>query len=110
MDWSLNVCSSDRFHSFLVLLAQPILLILGALVITSMLDGGPRLLGRILPIGRGWRLTVIILALFCFLVWTVWLTGSQLSAQASAMQQNIDVHLTKKIGITTGRKRRIKKV
>src|SRR3546814_12945979 len=53
--------------AFLVLLAQPILLILGALVITSMLDGGTRLLGRILPIGRGWRLTVIILALFCFL-------------------------------------------
>src|SRR3546814_972252 len=47
--------------AFLVLLAQPILLILGALVITSMLDGGTRLLGRILPIGRGWRLTVIIL-------------------------------------------------
>src|SRR3546814_18887508 len=53
--------------AFLVLLAQPILLILGALVITSMLDGGTRLLGRILPMGRVWRLTVFILALFFFL-------------------------------------------
>src|SRR3546814_477570 len=89
--------------AFLVLLAQPILLILGALVITSMLDGGTRLLGRILPIGRGWRLTVIILALFCFLGWTVWLTGSQLSAQASAMQQIIEVQITKISAFATDR-------
>ncbi|MCF8706817.1 AI-2E family transporter [Rhizorhapis sp. SPR117] len=76
-----------------VLLAQPILVILGALVITSMLDGGTRLLERILPIGRGWRLGIIILALFGFLTWTVWLTGSQLSAQAAAMQQIIETQI-----------------
>src|SRR3546814_6973872 len=81
--------------AFLVLLAQPILLILGALVITSMLDGGTRLLGRILPIGRGWRLTVIMMALFCFLGWRVWMTVSQLSAQATAMQKIIEVQITK---------------
>lgn len=79
--------------ALVVLLAQPILLILGALVITSMLDGGARLLGRILPIGRGWRLGIVILALLLFLGWTVWLTGSQLSAQAAAMQQIIEVQL-----------------
>ena len=27
-----------------------------------MLDGGTRLLGRVLPIGRGWRLTIVLLA------------------------------------------------
>ncbi|MBB4640485.1 AI-2E family transporter [Rhizorhapis suberifaciens] len=81
--------------ALVVLLAQPILLILGALVITSMLDGGTRLLGRILPIGRGWRLTIVILALFLFLGWTIWLTGSQLSAQAAAMKDIIQVQIAR---------------
>ena len=76
--------------ALVVLLAHPLLLILGAIVITSMLDGGTRLLGRVLPIGRGWRLGIVVLALFLFLGWTVWLTGSQLSAQAAAMQQIIE--------------------
>src|SRR3546814_17827271 len=77
------------FSVFLVLLAQPFPISRGALGSTSIRDGGTRWLGRILPSGRCWRLTVIILALFCFLGWTIWLTGSQLSAQASAMQQII---------------------
>lgn len=81
--------------ALIVLLAQPILLILGALVITSMLDGGTRLLGRILPVGRGWRLAIIILALFLFMAWTVWLTGSQLSAQAAAMKEIIQIQLAR---------------
>src|SRR3546814_19191345 len=76
--------------AFLLLLAQPILLILGGLVITSMLDGGTRLLCRILTIGRGWRLAVIILALICFLDWTVWLSVSKLSAQHSQIQRTIE--------------------
>src|SRR3546814_13749126 len=74
--------------AFLVLLAQPILLTLGALVITSMLVGGTRLLGRFLPIGRGWRLTVIVRAMFCFLGWRVWLTGCKLCAPALEEKQN----------------------
>ena len=39
--------------ALLALLAQPIMLILGALVLATMMDGGTRLLGRILPVGRG---------------------------------------------------------
>src|SRR3546814_16846367 len=79
----------------LVLLAQPILLILGALVITSMLDGGTRLLRRILPIGRGWRLPAILLALFSFLGWPVSLPESPLSAHAPPPPHLIPVPLTK---------------
>lgn len=81
--------------ALVVLLAQPILLIIGALVITSMLDGGARLLGRVLPIGRGWRLAIVVLALFLFLGWTVWLTGSQLSAQATAMREIIESQIAR---------------
>ena len=39
-----------------IILIQPILLIFAGIVMASMLDGGARLLGRILPIARGWRL------------------------------------------------------
>src|SRR4051794_8544534 len=52
------------------LLAQPLLLIIGGLVFASMLDGGARLLGRVLPIGRGWRLLIVCLGGISFLVWT----------------------------------------
>lgn len=69
-----------------IFLAQPILLIFAAIVLASMLDGGARLLGRILPIGRGWRLTIVILASVAFLVWTVMFAGSQLADQAADLQ------------------------
>src|SRR3546814_8957705 len=52
-----------------IILVQPILLIFASIVMASMLDGGTRLLGRILPIGRGWRLLIVCLALIAFLAW-----------------------------------------
>src|SRR5690606_32231860 len=72
--------------ALVVLLAQPIMLILGALVLTTMMDGGTRLLGRVLPIGRGWRLAIVLLAALAFLIYTFFLTGSSLAAQAQAMR------------------------
>lgn len=68
------------------LLAQPILLILAGLVFASMLDGGARLLGRILPIGRGWRLLIVALLAVGFLAWTVVLAGTQIAAQADDLK------------------------
>src|SRR3546814_1146388 len=49
-----------------IILIQPILLIFGGIVMASMLDGGTRLLGRILPIARGWRLLIVCLSLVAF--------------------------------------------
>ncbi len=70
-------------------LAQPILLILTAIVLAAMLDGGSRLLGRVLPLGRGWRLTIVIFAVIAFLVWVGILTGAQLAAQAGELQATL---------------------
>jgi len=72
-----------------VVLAQPLLLIVGGIVFASMLDGGTRLLGRVLPIGRGWRLAIVSLASVAFLVGTVWLAGVQLVAQAAAFSETV---------------------
>jgi len=67
-----------------IVLAQPLLLIVGGIVFASMLDGGTRLLGRVLPIGRGWRLAIVSFAAVAFIVATIWVAGVQLSNQAAA--------------------------
>jgi hypothetical protein len=51
-----------------ILLAQPLLLIIAGIVFAAMLDGGTRLLGRVLPIGRGWRLAIV--SLFAVASWS----------------------------------------
>jgi predicted PurR-regulated permease PerM len=73
----------------IIVLAQPLLLIVGGIVFASMLDGGTRLLGRVLPIGRGWRLAIVALAAVAFIVGTIWLAGVQLSAQAAAFSETV---------------------
>ena len=74
----------------LVWLAQPILLIIGGLVLAAMFDGGARLLGRVLPIPRGFRLTIVVLAVFGFIYWTFVFTGSELAAQAATLQAVVE--------------------
>ncbi|MDB5669825.1 MAG: family transporter [Alphaproteobacteria bacterium] len=68
-------------------LAQPLLLILAGIVFAAILDGGTRLLGRMLPIARGWRLAIVALAGFGFLIWTFYFAGVTLVAQAEGLRQ-----------------------
>lgn len=81
------------FVAALIWLAQPILLIIGGLVLAAMFDGGARLLGRILPIPRGFRLTIVVLAVFGFIYWTFVFTGSELAAQAASLQAIIETQV-----------------
>ncbi|MEY3834394.1 MAG: hypothetical protein RLZZ130_1872 [Pseudomonadota bacterium] len=77
----------------LVWLAQPLLLIMGGLVLAAMFDGGARLLGRVLPIPRGIRLTIVVLAVFGFMYWTSIFTGSELAAQAASLQAIVEAQM-----------------
>ena len=70
----------------IVFLAQPLLLIFAGVVLASMLDGGTRLLGRVLKIGRGWRLLIVTLASVGFLVWTFVFAGQTIAAQAETLR------------------------
>ena len=79
----------------IIFLAQPLLLIFGGIVFASMLDGGTRLLGRVLPIGRGWRLLIVTLASVAFLVGTVWLAGVQLTAQAAQLRDTVALQVNR---------------
>lgn len=67
-----------------IYIAQPLLVIFGALVFAAMIDGGARLLGRVLPIGRAWRVAVVCLLVVLFLAWLVMFTGTQISREAAA--------------------------
>lgn len=77
----------------LVWLAQPILLIIGGLVLAAMFDGGARLLGRVLPIPRGFRLAIVVLAVFGMIYWTFAFTGSELAAQAASLQAIVEAQI-----------------
>lgn len=76
-----------------ILLAQPILLIFGGVVLAAMFDGGARLLGRVLPIPRGVRLALVILAVIGFLYWTVTFAGAELTNQVVALEQIVRAQL-----------------
>jgi predicted PurR-regulated permease PerM len=69
-----------------IVLAQPLLLIIGGMIFAVFLDGGARLVGRLLPIGRGWRLLIVILLGFGFLGWVFWFAGTTIAAQAEALR------------------------
>jgi predicted PurR-regulated permease PerM len=79
----------------IIFLAQPLLLIFAGIVLASMLDGGTRLLGRVLPIGRGWRLAIVTLAGIAFVVWTIFYAGSELVGQAERLREVITVQVNR---------------
>lgn len=66
-----------------VYLSQSLLVIFGAMVFASMVDGGARLLGRVVQIGRGWRLGIVLLSGVGFLGWLTVFAGSQISQEAA---------------------------
>src|SRR3546814_20162938 len=70
-------------------LAQPILLILAGIVFAALLDGGTRLLGRVLKIGRGWRLLIICLSALLGIVGIFDWMGVEIVQQAAQLRETI---------------------
>jgi predicted PurR-regulated permease PerM len=77
--------------ALVVLLIQPLLIIFAGLVFAAMLDGGVRLLGRVLPIGRGWRLLIVCLLTIAFLMLTFYFTGVQVTEQVTQLRATLQV-------------------
>ncbi|OWK29116.1 AI-2E family transporter [Sphingomonas mucosissima] len=73
-----------------VLLIQPLLIIFAGMVFAALLEGGVRLLGRVLPIGRGWRLLIVCLLTVIFLVATFVLTGVQVTEQVNQLRNTLE--------------------
>ncbi|MEQ1498261.1 MAG: AI-2E family transporter [Novosphingobium sp.] len=68
-----------------IYLAQPLLVIFGGMVFAAMIDGGARLLGRVLPIGRGWRVGLVLLLTLAFLFWVAMFAGTSIAAEAAQL-------------------------
>jgi len=73
-----------------IFLAQPLLLIVGGLIFAVLLDGGARLLGRWLPIPRGWRLLLVLLLGFGFVGWVFYYAGTSFAAQFEALRTTVE--------------------
>ena len=67
----------------IVYFSQPLMVIFGGIVFAAMLDGGARLLGRVLPVGRGVRITIVMVLALLFIGWTAYFAGNQIAAQAA---------------------------
>ena len=78
-----------------VYISQALLVIFGALVFASMIDGGTRLLGRALRIGRAWRLAIVLLAIVGFFVWLGNFAGSQISREAAQLPEIVSAQATR---------------
>lgn len=71
----------------IIFLAQPLLLIIGGMIFAVLLDGGVRMLGRFLPIGRGWRLLLVLILGFGFLAWVFYFAGTTIADQAESLRK-----------------------
>ncbi len=69
-----------------IVLAQPLLLIVGGMIFAVFLDGGARLIGRVLPLGRGIRLLLTLIIGFGFIGWVLWFAGTTIAAQFEALR------------------------
>jgi predicted PurR-regulated permease PerM len=76
-----------------ILLAQPLLLIVGGLVFAVLLDGGTRLLGRYVPLPRGLRLAIVTLAGFGFIGWVLYYAGTTFAAQFEALRLTVEAQV-----------------
>jgi predicted PurR-regulated permease PerM len=88
-----------------IVLGQPLLLIVGGAIFAVFLDGGVRLLGRYLPIARGWRLLLVLLLGFGFIGWVFWFAGTTIAAQFEALREVVTaqfnklIHLAESLGL-----------
>ncbi len=81
------------------LLAQPILLILAGLVLAALLDGGTKLLGRFLPIRRGFRLLIVVLLTFIGGVGVIFLAGIEIASQAGQLRDTLTIQFGRLMGM-----------
>lgn len=66
-----------------IYISHSLLVIFGALVFAATVDGGTRLLGRVLPLARGWLVSIVLVSATAFLVWLGIFAGSSISQEAA---------------------------
>ena len=66
-----------------IYLSQTLLVVFGALVFATLIDGGARLLGRVFNIARNWRVAIVLLLTAAFLLWLGYFAGTQIAQEAA---------------------------
>lgn len=87
--------------ALVVLLIEPLLLIFAGLVFAAMLDGGARLLGRVLPIARGVRIGIVLLLALAFIFGVFFWTGLEIANQIALLGATLEVQATRLINWLT---------
>ncbi|RVQ69574.1 AI-2E family transporter [Croceicoccus ponticola] len=80
-----------------IYLSQALLVIFGGMVFAAIIDGGARLLGRIMPVGRGIRIGIVLLLGLAFVAWVVIFAGTQIADQAAKFPALIEEQVLRAI-------------
>jgi predicted PurR-regulated permease PerM len=73
-----------------VYMAHSLLVVFAGMVFAAMIDGGARLLERVLPIGRGWRIALVLSGGIAFLTGTVFYAGATITSEAAELPALIE--------------------
>lgn len=76
--------------ALIVFLSQSLLVIFGGVVVAALIDGGARVLGKVLKIPRGWRVALVLLLALAFVIWMGDFAGSQIAAQAAELPATLE--------------------
>lgn len=76
-----------------IYISQSLLVIFGAMVFASMIDGGSRLLHRVLNIRRSLRIVIVLATTVGFLLWLFWFAGSQISREAAQFPSIVEAQV-----------------
>ena len=76
-----------------VLIARPLLVVFGAMVFAALVDGGARLLGRVLPIARTVRVVLVLMATAVLFAWLVYFAGATISTDAAMLPSLIEAQI-----------------
>lgn len=73
-----------------VLLAQSFLVIFGGIVFAALIDGGARVVAKVVPLRRGWCVGIVLLAALAFVLWLGRFAGSEITQQAAELPATIE--------------------
>lgn len=73
-----------------VYMAHSLLVIFAGMVFAAMIDGGARLVGRVLPIHRGFRIAIVLIGGVAFLAGVVMYAGATITAEAAELPRIVE--------------------
>ena len=73
-----------------VYISQSLLVIFGAMVAATIIDGGARLLGRVIPLPRTWLVAIVLFIGGGFFYWLAGYAGTQISREAAQLPAIIE--------------------